>query len=224
MAQAQQPQQSFVGSAQGSLRGQSYNTPGSGNAGGGLGDIWADSPTGEQSQEEPGSLRRGIRQRPGIRGSEVGTQQQHQRSQSGEPLNVRQLPSQRDGSYQSQNQGYNQQQQGPGRNMSPVPPSSASSGGSVQERLKARLGGRSAATPSPPLRDLGGSGSEGGGSGAHNDRGARGRPYVGAGSPWSGGDEGYNGGVGVGHGYDGSGRRRDLPGYGMGPPVGQRPR
>lgn len=250
LAQAQKAQPSFVGSAQSSLRGHHNNSSSSntstagGNAGaGGLGDLWASEDSGVgKPPEEPASLRRGFRARPGMRSAEGGVG-----AAPSQPVSQRQLPSQRAGSYQTQQQNpYGPPQQagstqGPGRNMSPAPPSSAGSGTSVQERLKARLGGRSAATPSPPLREGSGSGSggagydthQGGGSGSYDDP----RPYVGAGSPWSQADDGgYRGGAGAGAGqqgyYDGgSARRRDgagPAGYGRGPSSGgggwQRPR
>lgn len=237
IAQAQKLQPSFVGSAQSSLRGQhnsssGSNSTGGGNAGvGGLGDLWAldDSGVGK-TPEEPTSLRRGIGARPGMRGGDG-------RGGAGgppQPASQRQLPSQRAGSYQTQQQnpyGQPQQPRPPGRNMSPAPPSSAGSGTSVQERLKARLGGRAAATPSPPLRE-GSSGAvyrgqQGGGSGSYDDK----RPQMGAGSPWSDLDEGgYGGGGGARAGvgqqgyYDGgSAGRRDGSGpavYGRGPSGG----
>lgn len=244
VAQPQKPQSSYVGSAQSSLRGHHSsnsggNSAGGGNAGvGGLGDLWASDSNSGKTQEEPTSLRRGFAARPGMRGADGGGggAQQQQAPQ-------RQLPSQRAGSYQTQQQpnpygtgtGLGS---GPGRNMSPAPPSSAGSGTSVQERLKARLGGRSGATPSPPLRErgIGGAvyeGQQGGGSSSYDDR----RPHVGAGSRWSDADDGgYGSGAGAGAAqqgyYDGGpARRRDgsgPAGYGKGPSGGggswQRPR
>lgn len=196
-------QRSFVGSAPSSLRGQNSNMTGARNTGGGLGELWADKPAGERPQDEqPGSLRRGLAQRPGMRGSQSGPQQL-QNSQRGEPMTVRQLPSQRAGSYQTTHNPYGQHQQ-LGHSSNTSIPSQSSAGSSVQERLKARLGSRSAATPSPPLsRDGAGSG---------------GKPYIGAGSPWSGVDDGYGGGGGDApeSRYDGS--------YGRGSPGGQRQR
>lgn len=205
VATTQQPQRSFVGTAPGSLRGQNSSITGARNTGGGLGELWADKPAGEKPQDEqPGSLRRGLGQRPGMRGPESGAQQHHN-SHRGEPTTVRQLPSQRAGSYQTTQNPYGQHQQlGQGSNTSLPSQNSAGGGGSVQERLKARLGSRSAATPSPPL--------------SRDGAGGGGKPYVGAGSPWSGADDGYGGGGGDSPGsrYDGS--------YGRGPPGGQRQR
>ncbi|MCJ1462531.1 GTPase activating protein [Pseudocyphellaria aurata] len=207
VAQAQKPQSSFVSSAQSSLRGHRSrssggNSAGGGNAGvGGLGDLWASDNNSGKPQEEPTSLRRGFAAPPGMRGADGrggGGAPQQQAPQ-------RQLPSQRAGSYQTQQQPnpYGTATgpgPGPGRNMSPAPPSSAGSGTSVQERLKARLGGRSAATPSPPLRERGNGGAgyegqQGGGPSSYDDR----RPYLGAGSPWSDVDDGsYGSGAGTG--------------------------
>lgn len=205
IATTQQPQRGFVGSAPSSLRGQNSNITGARNTGGGLGELWADKPAGEKPQDEhPGSLRRGLGQRPGMRGSESGVQQHHN-SYRGEPMTVRQLPSQRAGSYQTTQNPYGQHQQsGQGSNTSLPSQSSAVGGGSAQERLKARLGSRSAATPSPPL--------------SRDGAGGGGRPYVGAGSQWSGADDGHGGGGGdePGPRYDGS--------YGRGSLGGQRQR
>lgn len=141
-----QHQQSFAGSATGSPKSLSSSAKNSsGASAGGLGDIWADDPGVERPAEDSGSLRRGWRARPGLKG--VTPPQ----SQNGSSFNARQLPSQREGSYQAQSRSFEQQQYPlrqqvtqptpPGRNTSPVPPSSAGSG-SLQDRLKARLGGR----------------------------------------------------------------------------------
>ena len=132
----------------GSLRGNSSTgdaaaeRPGQGR---GLSDLWSDAPGsggGQSPVEERGSLRRGP-----LGGRRLGTPAQAQ--QQPESLNVRPLPSQRAGSYQTQNPAYAQQQQqqqqqqlrGDGRNTSsPGPPPGSSGSGSAQERLKARLG------------------------------------------------------------------------------------
>lgn len=222
-AQAQQPQQSFVGSAQSSLRGQTSSGTGNvGSAGGrGLGDLWADSPNGEKQPEEVGGLRRGFRPRLGMKGDTSS------QSQKGEEINVRQLPSQRAGSYQTQGQGppQSQQSQLPIRNVRPTPPNSASSG-SVQERLKARLGNRSSGTPSPPLTgyDRIGGPSSGASEGAYDDRASTGGKTYGGGQGSSRGNDSYNWGSGWrggGQGYEGGGGGRNETGYGTG---GQRPR
>lgn len=166
----------------GSLRGgqSSNNThdaaaerPGQGR---GLSDLWSDSP----GQEERGggntssSLRRGP-----LGGRRMGAQQTQQQQQ--ESLNVRPLPSQRAGSYQtSQNQAYAQQQQqqqqqqirggGDGRNASPGPEPTGREG-SVQERLKARLG-RGSSTGSQS--GGGGGGGQGQGHGSYATQGLSG--------------------------------------------------
>jgi len=124
----------------GSLRGTSSASvastgpPSRSGGGGGLGDIWGDSPGNGggavgAAGEERGSLRRGPLGggRRGQSGLTVLPQEAG--------LNVRPLPSQRAGSYQTRDQPFSsqQQQQGEGR------PGSGG-GSSVQERLKARLG------------------------------------------------------------------------------------
>lgn len=182
-SQGPQPQQSFAGSATGSLRNHSStNRNSSEPSGGGLGDLWADDPGAERPAEEGGSLRRGLRARPGIRGEKLP------QTQSGGGFNVRPLPGQREGGNQGQNQSSgNQQSPLPERGMSPAPPSSAGSG-SLQERLKARLGGRSGATPSPPSRSYDGRGSSeagGGGGGRYDDRASLG--HTNSFGNWSGG-------------------------------------
>jgi hypothetical protein len=197
--QTPQSPQTFAGSATGSLRSiKSTNRNSAGPSGGGLGDLWGDEPGVGRPAAEGGSLRRGLRARPGIRG-ETPPQ-----SQSGGELNVRPLPSQREGSFQALNNGSGQEQQPPlpGRNMSPASPGS----GSLQERLKARLGGRSSAASSPP-------------PGGHDGRGP---PEVG----WGGGGYGDRApvsqtsrpgqyGIREGANWDGGSRQRyDGPGAG----------
>lgn len=181
-SQGHQQQQSFAGSATGSLRGHSSTNRNSGEpSSGGLGDLWADDAGAERNPEEAGSLRRGLRARPGIRGEKLP------QTQSGDGFNGRPLPSQRDGSYQGQSRGSGHSQpQAPERDMSPAPPNSAGSG-SLQERLKARLGGRSGATPSPPSRSYDGRGSSEGGAGGvrYDDRASPG--HSGSIGSWSGG-------------------------------------
>ena len=163
-ARAQQKENPYVTSRpMGSLRGNSSTSdaaerPGQGR---GLSDLWSDSPgPGAQSPvEERGSLRRGP-----LGGRRMGAQPQQQQ----ESLNVRPLPSQRAGSYQTQNPAYAQQQQqqqqlrGGGRDTSsPGPPPGSSGSGSAQERLKARLG-RGSSTRSVESDD--GKGGQGQGS------------------------------------------------------------
>lgn len=140
-ARAQQKENPYVTSRPiGSLRGNSSTSdaterPGQGR---GLSDLWSDPPGsgGQSPVEERGSLRRGP-----LGGRRLGAPALPQQQQ--ESLNVRPLPSQRVGSYQTQNSAYSQQQQlrGDGRNTdSPGPPPGSSGSGSAQERLKARLG------------------------------------------------------------------------------------
>lgn len=219
VAQAQQPQRSFVGSAQSSLRGQKANSTEnvSASRGGGLGDLWADSSDGGNQSEEAGSLRRGFKPRLGMRGDAQSD------SQKREDLNARQLPGQRAGGYQTQAQGIpqTQQQQLPSRNVRPIPLNSASSG-SVQERLKARLGNRSSGTPSPPLTGYSRTGTPGfgGSEGGYDDRGFTGATGYGSGqgssrgnnidgrdSGWGGTGSGYETGRGNESGYGGGGQR-----------------
>ena len=142
-AKAQQKENPYVTvRPMGSLRGNSSTSdaaerPGQGR---GLSDLWSDSPGsgGQSPVEERASLRRGP-----LGGRRLGAPAQSQLQQQ-ESLNVRPLPSQRAGSYQTQNPAYAQQQQqlrGEGRNTSsPGPPPGSSGSGSAQERLKARLG------------------------------------------------------------------------------------
>lgn len=151
----------------GSLRGQSNNThdvaaerPGQGR---GLSDLWSDSPG--QEERAGGTTSSSLRRGP-LGGRRMGAQTQtQQQQQQQESLNVRPLPSQRAGSYQTaQNQAYAQQQQqqfrggGDGRNASPGPETSGREG-SAQERLKARLGRGSS------MGSQAGGGGEGGGGG-----------------------------------------------------------
>ena len=179
-ARAQQKENPYVTSRpMGSLRGNSSTSdaperPGQGR---GLSDLWSDSPgSGAQSPvEERGSLRRGP-----LGGRRLGAAAQPQQPQ--ESLNVRPLPSQRAGSYQTQNPAYAQQQQqqqqlrGDGRNAtSPGPPpgssGSGSGSGSAQERLKARLG-RGSSTGSRASDD--GRGGQGQGQGSYATQGLSG--------------------------------------------------
>ena len=225
------PQTSFVGSA-GSLRGAGRSSGGaaqsapSAGRGGGLGDLWADNTSTQQPQQDSGSLRRGLA------GARLGRNRAAENQQAqGEMLAPRPLPSQRAGSYQNamgQQGGGGSGSYSGGGTMSPKPPGSAGSGGSVQERLKARLGGRGAVTPPLPREgseggsggydgaggsyggDTGGSyGSSGGHSPYASSGPASGDPYVDSG--------GYDGGAGV--------RRKPPPGQARnGLPSGPRQR
>ncbi|KAL8796004.1 MAG: hypothetical protein Q9195_001580 [Heterodermia aff. obscurata] len=226
------PQTSFVGSAA-SLR-SAGRSPGNaspaataGGRGGGLSDLWADNSSAQKPQQDSGSLRRGLA------GARLGRNraQEPQQGQS-EMLAPRPLPSQRAGSYQSASgqQGGSAGSYNGGAFMGTQPPGSSGSGGSVQERLKARLGGRGAVTPPLPREGSGGSmtgyddagetsGGDGGGS---NGSSAGGNPYAsggyGSGDPYaSGGGGGYDGGSGV--------RRKPPPGQARnGLPNGPRQR
>ena len=211
----QQSQTSFASSA-GSLRGSSGRTSGgpvagagARGSGGGLGDLWADSSAPVQAPQENGSLRRGLA------GARLGARTRTQDPQ--ESLAPRPLPSQRAGSYQT---SMNQQGSSVGRTSSPVPPSSAGSGGSVQERLKARLGGRGTPPTLGRDRSEGSSGSymdgggsyDGGGGGSYGTGGANGGGY--GGNPYEGGSGQSYGGVG----------RKPLRQGGIGLPSGPRQR
>ena len=206
--QTPQPQQSSMKNAQGSLRSQNYNSGNNaGLSGGGLSDLFADGPGGGRfAGPERTAIRSGFRQTPDSREASQPPARKE------ESLNVRPLPSQRAGSYQAQNQGYSQPQ-GPGRNASSTPPSSTGLG-SMQERLKARLAGRSGgAIPSSPEREEtprydGRSGT--GGGGAYDKSSSEARPYGTTGASWGldprnekgdrSNDRGYNGGLGYGRG------------------------
>lgn len=182
----QQAQGTFVSSA-GSLRGAGGRnsggpTTGAGprGSGGGLSDLWADNPAPAQPPQESGNLRRGLA------GARLGARTRTQEPQ--ESLGPRPLPSQRAGSYQV---AMVQQSTSVGRTMSPVPPGSAGGGGSVQERLKARLGGRG----TPPI--VGRERSEGSGGG-----------YMDGGSSYGGGSGSYGSGGGYGgNPYEGTGEQ-----------------
>ena len=96
-SQGAQPQHqpSFVGSATSSLRSLNLNSASrnsGGSPGGGLGDLWADDPGAGRPAEEAGSLRRGLRARPGLRGDTPP------QSQNEDGVNIRQLSSEREGS------------------------------------------------------------------------------------------------------------------------------
>ena len=128
---APQPAPTQFASSSGRQQGQA---PPMGGRGGGLSDLW-DNPQQQQSQE-PLSLRRNaggrgggrpLHGRPGV-GNSLTPEPQGQ----GRPL-----PSQRAGSYQSN------LAQGGRPQAEASPPPSAGSGTTAQERLKARLWGRS---------------------------------------------------------------------------------
>ncbi|KAF1961242.1 hypothetical protein CC80DRAFT_233788 [Byssothecium circinans] len=181
-----------------------------GRGGGAISDLW-DAPSQPQQAQEPISLRRAQGRgggRPGM-GNSLSPEPQSQ----GRPL-----PSQRAGSYQSS--GF--------RPSEPSPPPSAGSGVSAQDRLKARLWGRStspaqsappslsgspAGTPAPGMRSPYDRPGGGGGrppypdnrSGGYSAGGGGGRQQndykMSSNSPWSGGNDDPYG-----------------PGYNAGPP------
>ncbi|KAI9837363.1 MAG: hypothetical protein M1837_003000 [Sclerophora amabilis] len=198
-----------------------------GGRGGGLSDLW-DSPQQGPPQPESLSLRRNAQgrnpfnaakpaqARPGGGGGIVDSY-----SSGGaalQPQAQRPLPSQRLGSYQSTSSN-SKMQMSEGFQR----PSSATSGSSAQERLKARLlgGGRATSpTPSslaPPREDPYDIriGPEDAGTArrrpqsSRSDAGRQAGPYLGATSPWSTGEDEYSGrgraGAGGSQGYDYSG-------------------
>jgi hypothetical protein len=200
--------------------------------GGGLSDLW-DAPQPSQ-QQDPMSLRRAPQRgggprafqgRPGV-GQTLSSDPQGQ----GRPL-----PSQRSGSYQSSLGG---------GQADPSPPPSAGSGSTAQERLKARLWGRSnspsqsapsstSASPAPGARrsPFDRSGAPGGRppypedrSGGHPSGGRQQNPSqssygVSANAPWSSDDPYAPGG-----GYGGASQRPPPGGGRVGLPSGPRMR
>ena len=208
----------------------------------GLGDLFADSPpsTSNRLEAEPLSLRQrrpGVRS-PGFKGGSSDSipypQKVAQAPPSSSQPNVRPLPSQRAGSYQMR-------QATPPGSFSNPPPSTISSNlagraeVSVQERLKARLGGRSGSPsfnsansiPSPsPAATYNPTAST-----TISSSSSSSKPYTSASSPWVSGEDYNSINYGSGGGYparntDGSGSgqsdslRRGKPGF----PNGPRPR
>jgi hypothetical protein len=217
--------QNQVGSRYGGLGNNNYQQGGGAASTGKLGSLWDNSNNNQPSQ--PASLRQGGRPSPFARdASPAGGGQ-------GRPSP---LPSQRAGSYQSQ------QQANPyGRNDTRTPPG-GSSGGSAQDKLKQKLwGGSKTASPSsggpfqPPAPQQSqsssrwGSNSGSSGGGNYEDRfapaGAYGneQPVMSANAPWSGGDmDYYSGGPDYGGGGGGTGGRRSA-GLPSGPKRGGLP-
>lgn len=174
---------------------------GRGGGGGAISDLW-DAPAQPQ-QQEPVSLRRAQGRGGGGRRPGMGESYSPEPQSQGRPL-----PSQRAGSYQSATSF---------RPSEPSPPPSAGSGATAQERLKARLWGRSTSpaqgaassqAPSPaqsassmrsPYERSGGGGGGGGRAPYPDDRssGYSGRSgqqsdyKMSANSPWSGNDDPY---------------------------------
>jgi hypothetical protein len=133
------------------------NAPQGGGGRGGLSDLW-DTPGQRQASPQPQSLR--------VRGGQERSGSFQGRAQGGDNLAApRPLPSQRAGSYQS---SMAQQQQG----GDPSPP--ASSGGTAQDRLKARLWGAARAGAAVNAVSGQGAGGAGGASPAGSGRFARG--------------------------------------------------
>ncbi|KAI4654803.1 uncharacterized protein J4E78_006980 [Alternaria triticimaculans] len=198
--------------------------------GGGLNDLW-DNPAPQQPPQEPQSLRRG----PGARGGGARPMQGRPMGNSLTPdpqIQGRPLPSQRAGSYQSSLGGR------PQAEASPPPSAGTGSGTTAQERLKARLWGRSqspaprglssesANSPSSPQagrapypedrsHSYGSTGSGGG-----RPQGSFG---MSSNSPWSGNDDPY---APQGGGYGGGAPppQRGPQGGRMGLPSGPRMR
>ncbi|KAF2274254.1 uncharacterized protein EI97DRAFT_435351 [Westerdykella ornata] len=208
--------------------------------GGGLSDLW-DAPQQSQ-QQDPMSLRRGqarggggpraFQGRPGV-GNTFAPESQAQ----GRPL-----PSQRAGSYQNSLAG---------SNAEPSPPPSSGSGSTAQERLKARLWGRStspapsssstSSSPAPPPSSgarrgpFDRPGPQGGGrppypedrsGGYQSGGGAQQNQYgMAANSPWAGNEDPYAPGGGYGGGSQRPPPGRGTPGGGrIGLPSGPRMR
>jgi hypothetical protein len=226
---APQPAPSQFASSSGRQQGQAPPAGGRGG-GGGLSDLW-DNPQQQQQPQEPLSLRRG----PGPRSG--GARPLHGRPGMGNSLTPepqgqgRPLPSQRAGSYQSSlGQGGR-----PDTNASPPP--SAGSGSTAQERLKARLWGRSNSPAQSAASDAGSQSSRTGSYERNAPQGGR-VPYpdtrnnsygsTGSGggrqqgmssnSPWVGNDDPY------GPGYDSGPPQRGPPGGRVGLPSGPRMR
>jgi hypothetical protein len=224
---APQPAPAQFASSSGRQQGQAPQMAG---RGGGLSDLW-DSPQQPQQPQEPLSLRRG----PGARGG--GARPLQGRAGMGNSLTPepqgqgRPLPSQRAGSYQS-NTG-----QGGRPHTDASPPPSAGGGTTAQERLKARLWGRSN-SPAPSAPSDAGSQASRTGSyersapqsgrpqysddrsnsyGSTSSGGGR-QPGVSANSPWAGNDDPY------GPGYDSGPSQRGPPNGRVGLPSGPRMR
>ncbi|EDU46530.1 hypothetical protein PtrSN002B_001873 [Pyrenophora tritici-repentis] len=194
-----------------------------GRGGGGLSDLWDNPP--QQQAQEPLSLRRpatgGRGARP-MQGRPMGNSLTPEPQSQGRPL-----PSQRAGSYQSSLGGR------PPAEASPPPSAGTGSGTSAQERLKARLWGRS---QSPAQRGNEQSAPQGGrapypdersNSYGSADSGGGGRQQASYGmssnSPWSGGDDPYAPQSGGGYG-NAPPPQRGPQGGRMGLPSGPRMR
>ncbi|KAH8716950.1 Sec1-binding region of Mso1-domain-containing protein [Phaeosphaeriaceae sp. PMI808] len=225
-----QPAPAQFASSSGRQQGQA---PPMGGRGGGLSDLW-DSPQQQPPPQEPLSLRRGVGGRGGGGGGGGGARPLHGRPGMGNSLTPepqsqgRPLPSQRAGSYQS-NLG-----QGGRQHADASPPPSAGSGSTAQERLKARLWGRSNSPAQSAPSDMGSQSSSRMGSyerpapqsdyrsNNHGSGGGGGRQQSSQGmssnSPWVGNDDPY------GPGYDSGPPGRGPPGGRVGLPSGPRMR
>ncbi|USP80589.1 hypothetical protein yc1106_07863 [Curvularia clavata] len=189
---------------------------GGGGGGGGLSDLW-DNPAPQQQAQEPLSLRRAAGGRP-MQGRPMGN------SLTPEPqIQGRPLPSQRAGSYQSSLGGRPQSD-------SSSPPPSAGGGTSAQERLKARLWGRSqspAQSGNASPSSLRSTHEQGGRAPYQEERnngyagGQQGSFGMSANSPWTGNADPY---APQGGGYGGSAPPRGPQGGRMGLPSGPRMR
>ncbi|KAK0383451.1 hypothetical protein NLU13_9362 [Sarocladium strictum] len=191
-----QPAGSQVGSRYGGL-GQAGAT----GQQGGFSSLWGDSGAQQQQQQQPPQAPQSLRS---ARSSASGpTPQRGGR----DDVMARPLPSQRQGSYQTQQSA-----------QSPAP-APVGGGSSAQDRLRQRFrGGANSRGSSPsqggqsPFQPPGGAAGYdgGGGGGGGNDS-----PYVASNAPWSTGDNPYaNGGGGGGYQRPpppGAGRRQGLP-------------
>jgi hypothetical protein len=203
--------------------GRPGQAPMGGRAGGGLSDLW-DTPAQQPQSQEPLSLRRGVAGRGGGGARPMQGRPGMGSSLTPEPQSQgRPLPSQRAGSYQSITAG--------GRPQTDAsPPPSAGSGTTAQERLKARLWGRSNSSNSA-VADTGASSARGSyerpapqAANSHGSTGSGGGRQQGsfsqmsANSPWVGNDDPY------GPGYDSGAPKRAPPGGRVGLPSGPRMR
>ena len=167
-----------------SLRGQRGGTTG-------LGEIFADNPQQGQNTNglDPLSLRQrrpGIRS-PGYKSSSSDSipypQKVAQAPTTSTQPNVRPLPSQRAGSYQTRLNTPPSSSSSTSTSIA-QPPQIPGRESSVQERLKARLGGRSASPVQSPSYEYSQAPPFGNGSTAPSNR-----PYTGASAPWSSGEQ-----------------------------------
>jgi hypothetical protein len=217
---APQPAPAQFASSSGRPQGQAPQMAG---RGGGLSDLW-DTPQQQQAPQEPLSLRRG----PGARGGGRPLQGRPGMGNSLTPepqSQGRPLPSQRAGSYQSSVGGARQSSEA-------SPPPSAGSGTTAQERLKARLWGRSnspaqgapadSSTQSSSRMGAYDRNNSYGSTGSAGSAGGRqqGSSSMSSNSPWVGNDDPY------GPGYDRGAPQRGPPGGGgrVGLPSGPRMR